>query len=301
MPDYKKEIKFAKETAVKAGAILRKGMNNRRRVNFKGRVDLVTEYDLKSEKFITGEIARVFPHHSILAEEGGETQKQSSYLWIIDPLDGTTNFAHDYPAFCVSIGLEVDGQMVLGTAYDPVQDELFHAVKGKGAFCNKRRIHVSSQIRLNRSLLGTGFPYDIHQNPKRVMKFLRTLLTSSQGIRRGGSAALDLCYVASGRLDGHWEEGLQPWDTAAGALIVKEAGGRLTDYRGNPYTPYVKTIIASNSLLHEAILAALRMNAERNNDVLGRLFTRYPLKKPPSPPYQYPQYGHCSVERNGRA
>jgi len=250
MPDFMKEIKFAKETAVKAGAILRKGMNRRRQVNFKGRVDLVTEYDLRSEKYITGEIARVFPHHSILAEESGETQKQSSYLWIIDPLDGTTNFAHDYPAFCVSIGLEVDGEMVLGAVYDPVHDELFHAVRGKGAFCNKRRIQVSSQNKLNRSLLGTGFPYDIAESKLDNLDNFARMYKVAQGIRRGGSAALDLCYLACGRFDGFWELKLHPWDSAAGLVIVQEAGGKVTDFHGKKYLIYAQELLASNGKIH---------------------------------------------------
>lgn len=250
MPDYKREIKFARETAFKAGAILRKGINNRRKVDFKGRVDLVTEYDLKSEKFITSEIAHVFPHHSILAEEGGETQRGRSHIWIIDPLDGTTNFAHDYPAFCVSIGLEVEGKMVLGAVYDPVHDELFHAVKGKGAFCNKRRIHVSSQDKLNRSLLATGFPYDIAESSVDNLDNFARMYKVAQGIRRGGSAALDLCYLACGRFDGFWELKLHPWDSAAGLVIVQEAGGKVTDFHGKKYSIYLQEILASNAKIH---------------------------------------------------
>ena len=250
MPDFGKELKLARATALKAGAILRQGMNRRRHVNFKGRVDLVTEFDLRSEKLITGEIARVFPHHSILAEEGGETRKPSSRLWIIDPLDGTTNFAHDYPAFCVSIGLEVDGVMVLGAVYDPVHDELFYAAKGRGAFCNKRRIRVSSQNKLNRSLLGTGFPYDIAESDLDNLDNFARMYKVAQGIRRGGSAALDLCYLACGRFDGFWELKLHPWDSAAGLVIVLEAGGRVTDFHAKKYSIYSQEILASNGKIH---------------------------------------------------
>ena len=257
MSDFSRELKFAKATAVKAGDILRKGMSKRRRVNFKGRVDLVTEFDLKSEKFITGEIGRFFPNHSILAEEGGETQKPSSYLWIIDPLDGTTNFAHDYPAFCVSIGLAVDGKNVLGAVYDPVHDELFYAVQGRGAFCNKRRIQVSSQNKLNRSLLATGFPYDIAESKKDNLANFARMYKVAQGIRRGGSAALDLCYLACGRFDGFWELKLHPWDTAAGVVLVREAGGRVTGIDGGKYSVFDADLLASNGKIHRQMQQVL--------------------------------------------
>ncbi len=257
MPDFKKELKFAKEAAVKAGAIIRKGMNKRRKVNFKGRIDLVTEFDLKSEKFITGEIAKVFPQHSILAEEGGETQRGLSHIWIIDPLDGTTNFAHDYPAFCVSIGLAVDGKNVLGAVYDPVHDELFYAAQGRGAFCNKRRIHVSSQNKLNRSLLATGFPYDIAETKEDNLDNFARMYKVAQGIRRGGSAALDMCYLACGRFEGFWELKLHPWDTAAGLVIVREAGGRVTGIDGKKYSVFDQDLLASNGKIHRQMQKVL--------------------------------------------
>jgi myo-inositol-1(or 4)-monophosphatase len=260
MPDFGKEMMFARRTARKAGEILRRGMNRHRRVDFKGRVDLVTEYDLKSEKFITGEIARVFPHHSILAEESGETRKASSYLWIIDPLDGTTNFAHDYPAFCVSIGLEVDGRNVLGVVYDPVHEELFYAVKGKGAFCNRRRIHVTDQKKLSRSLLATGFPYDIAESKIDNLDNFARMYKTAQGIRRGGSAALDLCYLACGRFDGFWELKLHPWDSAAGVVIVREAGGRITDFHGRRFSIYGQELLASNGHIHRQMQKVLSVD-----------------------------------------
>jgi len=248
---------FARRTAMRAGDILRKGINRHRQVDFKGRVDLVTEYDLKSEKFITGEIARVFPHHSILAEESGETRKASPYLWIIDPLDETTNFAHDYPAFCVSIGLEVDGQNVLGVVYDPVREELFYAVTGKGPFCNRRRIHVTGQKKLNRSLLATGFPYDIAETKVDNLDNFARMYKTAQGIRRGGSAALDLCYLACGRFDGFWELKLHPWDSAAGVVIVREAGGRITDFHGRKFSIYGQELLASNGHIHRQMQKVL--------------------------------------------
>lgn len=250
MADFKKELKFAKETALGAGDILSKGMKRRPEVKLKGRVDLVTEIDLRSEKFITGEIDRVFPDYSILAEEGGETQKHSSHRWIIDPLDGTTNYAHGYPAFCVSIGLEVERKMVLGVIYNPVHEELFYAVDGKGAFLNRRRITVSKETKLANSLLATGFPYDIAETEIDNLDNFARMYKAARGIRRGGSAALDMCYLACGRFDGFWELKLHPWDTAAGMVIIREAGGWVTRINGEEYSIYDKSILASNGRIH---------------------------------------------------
>jgi myo-inositol-1(or 4)-monophosphatase len=250
MADYRKELKFAREIASKAGEILIKGLKKRRDVKLKGRVDLVTEFDLKSEKYITGQIARVFPKHSILAEEGGETNNRSSHHWIIDPLDGTTNYAHGYPAFCVSIGLEVEGKMVVGVIYDPNRDEMFSAVDGGGAYLNRRRITVSRETRLSRSLLATGFPYDIAETKIDNLDNFARMYKEARGIRRGGSAALDMCYLACGRFDGFWELKLHPWDTAAGLVIVREAGGRVTDCDLKKYSIYGKQILASNGKIH---------------------------------------------------
>jgi myo-inositol-1(or 4)-monophosphatase len=257
MPDYRKELAFAKTTAAKAGAILRKGKGKQRHIDFKGRVDLVTEYDVKSEKFIKGEIARIFPRHSILAEESGQTDNRPSHVWVVDPLDGTTNFAHDYPAYCVSIGLEVEGENVLGVVYDPVHDEMFSAVKRQGAYMNRVQIHVSSQAKLSRSLVGTGFPYDIAESDEDNLDNFARMYKVAQGIRRGGSAALDLCYLACGRFDGFWELKLHPWDTAAGIVIVKEAGGKVTDFAGKKYSIYGKYILASNSKIHKQMQKVL--------------------------------------------
>ncbi len=251
MPGYKKELAFAKKTAVRAGVILRAGMGRQRTVKHKGRVDLVTQYDLKSEAFITGEVNRVFANDAILAEEGGETERKSSRVWIIDPLDGTTNFAHGYPAFCVSIGLEVKGEMVLGAVYDPVHDELFYAVRSGGAFLNRRRIHVTDQAKLTDSLLATGFPYDIAESEIDNLDNFARMYKVARGIRRGGSAALDLCCLACGRFDGFWELKLHPWDTAAGIVIVREAGGRVTDFAGKKYSIYGRYILASNGKIHK--------------------------------------------------
>jgi myo-inositol-1(or 4)-monophosphatase len=250
MPKYRTELAFARRTARQAGDILRRGLHRRREIHLKGRVDLVTQYDLKSERLITRALRQAFPDHAILAEESGATRRQSSHLWVIDPLDGTTNYAHGHPAFCVSIGLQVDGAMVLGVIYDPVRDEMFHAVAGQGGFLNSRRIHVSAQTRLPRSLLSTGFPYDIAESAIDNLDNFGRMYKASQGIRRGGSAALDLCYLACGRFDGFWELKLHPWDTAAGIVIVAEAGGKITDFHGRPYSIFGMEILASNGHIH---------------------------------------------------
>lgn len=257
MPTFRKELAFAKKTAIAAGDILRKGLSGQRKIHFKGRVDLVTAYDLKSEKYITRQIVKTFPNHSILAEEGGETQKRDCCLWVVDPLDGTTNFAHGYPAFCVSIGLEVDGEMVVGVVYDPVHDELFYAARRQGAFMNKKRIHVTDQKKLNRSLLATGFPYDIAESRIDNLDNFGRMYKEAQGIRRGGSAALDLCYLAIGRFDGYWELKLHPWDSAAGIVIVSEAGGRISDFDGKKYSIYDDKILASNGHIHRQMQRVL--------------------------------------------
>jgi myo-inositol-1(or 4)-monophosphatase len=253
MPGLDKEIRFARQTALAAGEILRRGQRKHQTFTLKGRVDLVTAYDLRSERLIIDRITRAFPHHAVLAEERGENHKQSRFRWVIDPLDGTTNFAHGYPAFCVSIGLEVDGEPALGVVYDPVHDELFHAVRGQGAFVNRRRIHVSEQKALSRSLLATGFPYDIAESNVDNLDNFARMYKVAQGIRRCGSAALDLCHVACGRFDGFWELKLHPWDVAAGMVIVVEAGGRVTDFHGHKSSIFDLDIIASNGRIHRQI------------------------------------------------
>lgn len=251
MPRFDKEIRFARQTALDAGEILRRGRQRQQTFKLKGRVDLVTKFDLQSEKLIVDRITKVFPDHAILAEERGENRKESNYRWVIDPLDGTTNFAHGYPAFCVSIGLEVDGEIALGVVYDPVHEELFHAVRGRGAFVNRRRIHVSEQRILSRSLLATGFPYDIAEsNIDNLDNFVR-MHKVAQGIRRGGSAALDLCYLGCGRFDGFWELKLHPWDVAAGLVIVTEAGGLATDFHGWTPSIFDQDLLASNGRIHK--------------------------------------------------
>ncbi len=248
------------EVAREAGRILGEHYGRAKEVRYKGEVDLVTEIDVRSETLIVERIQQHFPDHNILSEESGQTrspQTGSPYRWIIDPLDGTTNFAHGYPFFCVSIGLERDGEMILGVVYAPTLDELFVAERGFGAFLNGRRLAVSSTDSLIRSLLVTGFNYDRATARANLARWEHFLMRS-QAVRRDGSAALNLCFVAAGRFDGYWELGLKPWDCAAGALLVREAGGIVTDGEGSPHHFDAPALIASNPHLHPALLDGVR-------------------------------------------
>ncbi|UCD94156.1 MAG: inositol monophosphatase [Candidatus Zixiibacteriota bacterium] len=242
--------RFARETACDAGQMLLKMSRRRHRIALKGRVNLVTEADLASEKFIVGAIGKRYPHHSILAEEGAARNNDSEFKWIIDPLDGTTNYTHAFPFYCVSIGLEYCGEMVAGAVYDPERDEMFSAFDKGGSFLNRRRIQVSTETRLERALLATGFPYDISSSRENNLKYFNRFARLARGVRRAGSAALDLCYLACGRFDGFWELKLHPWDTAAGTVIVQEAGGKVTDFKGRKYSIYDKYILAGNRHIH---------------------------------------------------
>lgn len=248
----------AEEIARRAGALLLDGLGRDHRVEFKGPVDLVTEVDKRSEAAIVGALAARFPDHRVVAEEGGGAADGASpYRWLIDPLDGTTNYAHAYPFFAVSIALELRGELQLGIVLAPALGELFLAERGAGAFLNGERLATSQTDTLIRSMLTTGFHYQRELILRNLPAFERLLLTS-QAIRRDGSAALDLCYVAAGRFDGYWEIGLQPWDTAAGALMVREAGGTLTDGAGEPYRLGADAIVASNGRIHQQLLAGIR-------------------------------------------
>lgn len=249
---------FAIRVAKKSGRVLRAHLGRVQKVGYKGAVNLVTEMDLLSEKFITNEIRKHYPHHGILAEEKAHHKGDSSYRWVIDPLDGTTNYAHGYPVFAVSIGLEKDGEIILGVVYDPSRDELFAGEKGKGAHLNGRRIRVSSVRRLSRSLLATGFPYDIRDSSVNNFDHFRNFALRVHAVRRAGSAALDLCYVAAGRFDGFWEMKLGPWDMAAGSLIVREAGGKVTDFRGQPIHLEGEQVLASNGKIHREMIEVLK-------------------------------------------
>ena len=255
MADRFKTVAVA--AAKDAGALLRERLTRPRAVQRKGVVDLVTDADRAAEALIVGRVRAEFPDHRLIGEEGGRGAGGGApYGWLVDPLDGTTNFAHGYPHFAVSIALERQGRVVLGVVYDPVRDELFVAERGQGATVNGAPLRVSDEDQLIRSLLATGFPYDLalRAEPKAIWE---TLLDRCQGLRRGGSAALDLTYVAAGRLDGFYERPLQPWDMAAGALLVEEAGGRVTGFAARPFDPYVREVVATNGLLHESLLAVL--------------------------------------------
>jgi myo-inositol-1(or 4)-monophosphatase len=222
-------------------------------------INLVTEADLRSEKAIIQTIRQTFPEHQILSEEQG-LQKSPTHpiKWIVDPLDGTTNFAHGFPMYNVSIGVEYVGACVLGVVYDPTRDELFLAQTGKGATLNGTPIHVSVTSKLNEALLVTGFAYDVHTAKDNNLKEFCAFTLRARGMRRTGTAAIDLCYIASGRFDGFWELQLNPWDTAAGKVILEEAGGKVTNYAGEPYSIYGNTIIASNGLIHPEMVDVLR-------------------------------------------
>jgi myo-inositol-1(or 4)-monophosphatase len=255
-------LNFAIQAARDAGRVLSDRYGRAIQVRSKGDIDLVTEADLAAERLIIERIRSHYPRHSILAEEAGEVEmvggQTSEYKWIIDPLDGTTNYAHGYPVFCVSIALEHEGRVVLGVVYDPLRDELFAAERGEGATLNGRRVRVSETADLNGALVCTGFPYDVRERSEFVRHFANFIM-HAQSVRRDGAAALDLAYVACGRFDAFWEEGLRPWDVAAGVLLIEEAGGRVSHYDGADFHIYTPPIAASNGLLHQAVLDVLRM------------------------------------------
>jgi myo-inositol-1(or 4)-monophosphatase len=251
-------LDIAIKSARAAGELQRRRLWSEHNIEFKGKSNLVTEVDKGCEELIVGLIREAFPSHDILAEENEYPLSGSRFKWIIDPLDGTTNYAHGFPWFCVSIALEVDAAVRLGVIYQPVMDELFTVIRGEGAFVNGRRIGVSNREPLKQSLLATGFPYDrTLDNENNFANFINFQM-SARAIRRAGSAALDLAYVAAGRLDGYWECKLNPWDVAVGQLLVIEAGGRVTNQLGEPYSIYDHRIVASNGLIHEEILSLLK-------------------------------------------
>lgn len=253
-------LNFAMETAREAGQILLEKYGRKINISKKGDINLVTEADLASEKLIIERIKTHFPKHSILAEESGEAViigGENKFKWIIDPLDGTTNFAHGYPAFCVNIALEHEGEIIIGVTYDPTRNEMFSAEKGNGAFLNNRQIYVSETEKMSESLLVTGFPYNFKEK-ENFARHLTDFLLFSRGVRRDGSAAIDMAYVACGRFDGFWEEGLNPWDIAAGKLLIEEAGGTVTYYDNSPLSIYSPPILASNGLIHNEMIDILR-------------------------------------------
>jgi myo-inositol-1(or 4)-monophosphatase len=253
--DHMKAVALA--AAYSGGSYIRSRLDRTRRIDHKGEIDLVTEADLGSERRIIDIIRASFPDHTILSEEHGLTEGRSAYKWIVDPLDGTTNFAHGLAACCVSIALVKENRPIIGIVWGPFTDELFSAVRGAGAYLNGRRMTVSGIDRIGDSLIATGFPYNVRTIMAPVMNRLTRCLEASQGIRRLGSAALDMCYVAAGRFEAFWEEQLHPWDTAAGHLIVTEAGGQVTDFDNRPFEPEMKSILASNGRIHHRMLELL--------------------------------------------
>lgn len=255
-------LELAIRAAREAGELLRANIGRDFEVRKKGPIDLVTDVDIASERLIKGLIATHYPRHAVLGEETGVSGPEAEYMWIVDPLDGTTNYAHGYPCFCVSIAVERRGEMVLGVIYDPTRDELFVAERGAGATLNSRRIRVSDTAPLKQSLLVTGFPYNITARQFTNLEHFKNFSVYAQAVRRDGSAALDLCYVACGRFDGFWELALSAWDTAAGTLIAAEAGGRVTAFEGRPFDVRRPEVVASNGLIHDEMLAVLRLAPE---------------------------------------
>jgi myo-inositol-1(or 4)-monophosphatase len=254
---WEKESAAALAAAKAAGEIQTGLFGNLKDIRKKGEIDLVTEADIRSEKAIVKILRENFPDDGFLTEESAAIAGNSERVWIIDPLDGTTNYAHSFPFFAVSIALQVKDEIVVGTVFNPVLDELFQAKKGQGATLNGSSIGVTPTTSLKESLLATGFPYSIHKDYRDVLSIFEQMLIRAQGVRRPGAASIDLCYVASGRFDGFWEQGLNPWDTAAGSLIVQEAGGMVSDYKGEAYSPYQKTILAANPHIFKEMLKVL--------------------------------------------
>ncbi len=252
-------LNFAIRVAQEAGRLLRDRVGTKIDVAHKGAINIVTDVDIASERLIREAIANQYPRHQVLAEEGGLAESRSEYRWVIDPLDGTTNFAHGYPIFCVSIALEYQGETILGVVYDPMRDELFTAERGGGSTLNHRPIRVSSTDSMMQSMLSTGFPYDIRTSTLTNLDHWANFAMSAQALRRDGAAAIDLCYVACGRFDGFWELNLSPWDMAAGGLIVTEAGGQVTDFSGGEFSIYKPEIIASNGLIHNRMVEIIAM------------------------------------------
>jgi|APHig6443717817_1056837.scaffolds.fasta_scaffold28711_3 myo-inositol-1(or 4)-monophosphatase len=255
-------LEVAIEAALAAGQLQRSRFDSTFSIDLKGAKNLVTELDLASEALIVERILEQFPDHSILAEEADYPAGNGQHTWIIDPLDGTTNYAHGYPWFCSSIALTVGGELIVGVIHNPMSDELFTATAGVGAFRNGRKIAVSSRQPLAGSLLATGFPYDCATDPENNFNQFIRFQKAARGIRRAGAAALDLAYLAAGRLDGFWEVKLKPWDVAAGTLLVREAGGSVTSFDGSDYDVTNHRILASNGLIHDEMIAIL---AQENN------------------------------------
>jgi myo-inositol-1(or 4)-monophosphatase len=254
-----KILEIAIQAAKEAGKIQLEKLGNLSNIEIKNNqyTDLVTEADKESEKIIFKIIKENFPEHSILSEESGSLPTASNYKWIIDPLDGTVNYAHGVPIWSVSIGIEIDGEVKVGIVYDPSRNEMFSAIKNEGAYLNGKKIKVSEVENLNKAMLVTGFPYNIKENPSNCLEHFRNFILCAQSVRRLGSAAIDSCYIACGRFDGYWEVSLHPWDIAAGSLIIKEAGGTIGGFKGEKLNIYEKKILASNGKIHKQMIEIL--------------------------------------------
>jgi myo-inositol-1(or 4)-monophosphatase len=250
-------LEFVIDLARRAGALLLAGLERDRVVELKSAYEVVTDVDRASESLIVGAISERYPDHTIVAEEGSGAERGSLERWVIDPLDGTNNYAHGFPFFSVSIGFLHGDVLALGVVYDPLRDELFTAERGRGAHCNGRSLRVSRTPTLAAALVSTGFPYNYGAGGANNLREFDRMQARTQGVRRPGSAALDLAYVAMGRLDAHWELRLNPWDSAAAALMVLEAGGRLSQWNGELWNPWQPTLIASNGLVHNELMATL--------------------------------------------
>ena len=262
MPDSYPPLYLATaiEAVIRAGEVQLSRFGTDIRVDKKGAIDLVTEIDLQIEREFRATIAARFPDHVVLGEEfgsSGDREGTPRFCWVFDPVDGTTNYAHGLPIFCSSLALEIDGEIAVGAVYDPTRRELFTAERGRGAWLNGAPLKVSAANELIDSLLVTGFHYGIHRDPEELVSLFREFITRSRAVRRLGSAALDLCYVAAGRFDGYWESKIQPWDVAAGALIVEEAGGRVSTVMGDSFRSRAGSVLASNGLIHDPMLKVI--------------------------------------------
>jgi myo-inositol-1(or 4)-monophosphatase len=259
MPRNPVFLTTAIEAVVSAGDVMMSRVGSDVHIAKKGTIDLVTEVDLEIEAMFRTMIGARFPDHAVLGEEmGGSATAPAGPCWVFDPIDGTTNFAHGLPIFCSSLALEIDGVAEVGAVYDPNRKELFTAERGGGAWLNGKPIQVSAAATLVDAMLVTGFPYDVHARVEEIVGLFAAFVGQARAVRRLGSAAIDLCYVAAGRLDAFWERDLKPWDIAAGALIVSEAGGQLTNMSGAPFTSRGQNVVASNGLLHPAMLEVIR-------------------------------------------
>ena len=250
-------LSTAIEAVVRAGDIQIARFGKNVHVRKKSAIDLVTDVDLEVERMFRALIAERFPDHDVLAEEMDVASRGASHRWVFDPLDGTTNFAHGVPIFCASLALEVDGKAQVGAVYDPNRRELFTAEAGVGAWLNGERMRVSTSATMLESMLVTGFPYNVHQQADEFVKVFAQVLKTARAIRRLGSAAIDICWVAAGRMDGFWEASLKPWDTRAAALILEEAGGKVTGMRGDAWDAYAGDIVATNGLIHDEVLRVI--------------------------------------------